>query len=237
MIALIDCRASKISHTSLQKCGFDTFLIPPSPLLQAGVASHTDMLIFIGFGRLFCHASYYESNKDLIEYIAQKGNLNLSLSDEEWSHNYPHDVLFNACLVGNKLICNKKTVSKNILRTAFENNCLIIDVPQGYTKCSICVVSDNAIITADRSIAKACQNSSMDVLLISEGHIYLPPYSFGFIGGTSGLCGDTVFFCGSLEKHPDATKIKAFCQKYGKQTFSLSDDTLLDIGSILFIGE
>ncbi len=237
MIALIDRRASEKSLSSLQKYGFETILMPPSPSLQTGVASHTDMLIFIGFGRLFCHTSYYESNKNLIEYITRKGDLMLSLSDEEWSQNYPHDVLFNACLVGNKLICNKKTVSNNILRDAVENNCEVIDIPQGYTKCSVCVVSDNAVITADISIAKACKNSSIDVLLISEGHISLPPYSFGFIGGTSGLCGDTVYFCGSLDKHPDATKIKAFCQTHGKKTVSLSDDTLQDVGSIFFIGE
>ncbi len=237
MIALIDWRASQKTLEALKKYGFETVLMPPSPLLQTGVASHTDMLIFIGFGRLFCHTSYYESNKDLIEYIAKKGNLILSLSDEEWAQNYPLDVLFNACLIGNKLICNEKTVSRDILRAAREARYEIINVNQGYTKCSVCVVSDNAIITSDKHIAKTCKNFGIDVLLIPEGHISLPPYDFGFIGGASGLSKNNVFFCGSLDTHPDGERIKDFCKSHGKNAISLSDDKLQDVGSIMFIGE
>ena len=237
MTALIDQRATRESIAALKRLGFNIITMPPSHFLQTGVASHTDMLIFIGFGRLFCHASYYEENKALIDDIARIGNLNISLSDEDWGQDYPKDVLFNACLVGKKLICNEKTVSTSILFAAQKSECEIINVPQGYTKCSICVVSDNAIITADKPIADICLKIGMDVLLISEGHISLPPYSFGFIGGTSGLYKNDLYFCGSLEAHPDAEKIKEFCKKHGKTAFPLTNCELQDVGSIFFIGE
>ena len=237
MKALIDCRADSSLLISLIEHGFEPVLIPPAVYLQTGIASHTDMLIFIGFGRLFCHTLYYKSNKELIDSIAGHASLTVTISDEHTAESYPHDVLFNACLVGKRLICNKKTVSKLILCAAIENNYEIIDVHQGYTKCSICIVSDEAIVTADRSIAQACISAGIDVLTVSEGHISLPPYNFGFIGGTSGLYGDTVYFCGSLDKHPDADRIKAFCQTHGKKTIYLSDDCLQDVGSLFFIGE
>ena len=237
MIALIDCRARKESLDALENYGFETVLIPPSPSLQTGVASHTDMLIFIGFGRLFCHTSYYEENKYLIDSIAQKGHLALLLSNEIWAQDYPRDVLFNACMVGNKLVCNEKTVSKDILRAARDMGVEIVNVNQGYTKCSICNVSENAIITSDKHIANTCKIAGIDVLLISEGHISLPPYDFGFIGGTSGMCGDSVYFCGSLSSHPDGDKINEFCTNHGKKAIPLSDGILQDVGSIMFIGE
>ena len=44
----------------------------------------------------------------------------------------------------------------------------IINVKQGYAKCSICVVSDNAIITADKGIAKAAIQNRIDVLEITR---------------------------------------------------------------------
>ena len=237
MIALIDCRTSAITLDSLKNHGVEPVLMPPSPSLQTGVASHTDMLVFIGFGRLFCHTSYYESNNALIDNIIQLSGLSLSLSSEEWTNDYPRDVLFNACLIGNKLICNDKTVSRDVLRTACDSGIEIVNVSQGYTKCSICAVSDNAIITADKSIAKACQKVGMDVLLVSEGHISLPPYKFGFIGGTSGLCKDSVYFCGSLLTHHDGDRINEFCLKHGKKAVSLSNGDLQDVGSIFFVGE
>ena len=237
MIALIDCRVSKKTLDALNNYGFEPLLRPPSPSLGRGVASHTDMLVFIGFGRLFCHASYYENNKKIIDSIASAGKLTICLSDEEWSQKYPRDVLFNACLIKKKLICNENTVSKHILNAAHNSGAEVINVKQGYTKCSICKVSENAIITSDRHIAKICESVDIDTLLIREGHISLPPYNFGFIGGTSGQYNDTVYFCGSLSAHPDGNVINEFCLKHEKKAISLSDEKLQDVGSIFFIGE
>lgn len=235
MIALIDCRTDSSLLSSLESRGFEPILIPPADYLQVGIASHTDMLIFIGFGRLFCHARYYESNKELIDRIAKKNTLEIVISNEATGSDYPRDVLFNACTVGKKLICNKKTVSQLILDTATEYGYEIVNVPQGYTKCSVCIVSDNAIITADEGIAKACKAAGIDVLHISNGNVSLPPYDFGFIGGASGFCGNNVFFCGSLDKHPDAKRIIDFCGSYGKCVVSLSENPLSDVGTVFFL--
>ena len=106
MYALIDSRASKASLSALRNYGYTLILMPPADYLDRPVASHTDMLLFIGFGRLFCHARYYERNKELIDHIVLLSKLDLTISHEETGKEYPHDVLFNACLIGNKLICN-----------------------------------------------------------------------------------------------------------------------------------
>ena len=232
--------ADQIIHpevlSTLNREGFEAILLPPASYLQPPVASHTDMLIFIGFDRLFCHRHYYESNAELIDKICEISGNALSFSDEPAGEKYPFDVLFNACLVGNRLICNRKTVSHLILEAANSKNCEIINVPQGYTKCSVCIVSDNAIITADKAIYEACRDT-FDVILISEGHISLPPYNFGFIGGVSGTCGDKVYFCGSLDTHPDGDIIKEFCVKHKKIPISMGDSELQDVGSLFFIGD
>ena len=235
MLALIDCRADSSLLSSLEDCGFEPVLIPGADYLQNGVASHTDMLVFIGFGRLFCHARYYKVNKELIDRVISLLSLELVLSNEPTGTDYPKDVLFNACIVGKKLICNKKTVSKLILDAAAESKYDIINVPQGYTKCSVCVVSDNAIITEDKAIYKACSGAGMDALLITPGHVFLPPYDHGFIGGASGLYGNNVYFCGSIDTHPDADRIIHFCSSHSKRAVSLSKSALVDVGTIFFI--
>lgn len=235
MIALIDRRIDNASLLSLQNTGAELFLMPPADYLQGGVASHPDMLVFCGFGKLFCHERYYAENKKLIDSITKKADLMLVPSNEPTAEDYPYDVLFNAALVGNKLICNEKTVSRLILCEAESFGCEIIHVPQGYTKCSTCIVSDNAIITADAPIFEACQGAGIDSLLISAGHIFLPDYDYGFIGGASGALFDKVYFCGNIDLHPDGERIKEFCKRYGKNAISLSSNKLFDIGTILFI--
>ena len=235
MYAITDCRIRQGALSSLHKLGFDTILMPPADHLQSGVSSHTDMLIFIGFGRLFCHQSYYSAHKNIIDLISSASGHMLALSDEPTGEKYPQDVLFNACIIGKTLICNKKTVSKLILSAAQENGYHIISVSQGYTKCATCNVSDNAIITADKAIARACSSNGIDVLLINEGHVSLPPYEFGFIGGASGRFCDNIYFCGSLNSHPDGEKIKDFCKKHNKTAVSLTDGELQDVGSLFFI--
>ena len=235
MQVITDQRLTSASLSALHCEGFETVLLPPADYLQAGVSSHADMLFFIGFGRLFCHSLYYRHNTALIDNICLSANAVLTVSDEPTGEKYPLDVLFNACLLGNKLICNEKTVSKLISDAARDHGCAIVQVPQGYTKCSVCPVSDNALITADRAIATACASVGIDVLLIREGYVSLPPYSFGFIGGASGSWGDKVYFCGSLSTHPDGDKIEAFCRKHGKIAVSLSEGELQDVGSLFII--
>ncbi len=235
MYAIIDCRANQASLYSLENYGITPISMQPADYLSEGVASHPDMLLFIGFGRLFCHKRYYKSYKGLIDLIISISGLELTLSDEKTGEKYPLDVLFNACLLNNRLICNEKTVSRLILDEAKERGIEIINVPQGYTKCSVCPVGENAIITSDKAIADACRTHGIDVLLICEGNISLPPYSYGFIGGTSGYCDGKVYFCGSLSAHPDGEKIKKFCTEHGAVVLELSNESLQDLGTIFFI--
>lgn len=237
MTAIVDYRINEASLSALHYEDIETILLPPAKYLSKAIASHPDMLMFIGFGRLFCHKLYYEDNAALVDRICEISKLTLTLSNEPTGDKYPQDVLFNAGIIGKRMICNEKTVSRLILNSAQENGYEIIQVPQGYTKCSICVISDHAIITSDKAIARICEASSINVLEVSDGNISLPPYSYGFIGGASGACGDKVYFCGSLDSHPDGKRIKEFCKKHQRIAISLSEETLQDVGSLFFIGE
>lgn len=235
MFVITDHKINEAASTALLRRGYEPIYMPPASFLQEGVSSHPDMLIFLGFGKLFCHKKYYENNRELIDRIAALSGTELTLSEEKISADYPHDVPFNACLLGKRIICNEKTVSHLILSAARACGCEIIGVPQGYTKCSITVVSESAIITADKAISEVCRAFGIDVLTVCEGHISLPPYNYGFIGGASGAHGDKVYFCGSLEGHPDGNRIKKFCDDHGKSAVSLSNGELQDVGSLFFI--
>lgn len=235
MIAIVDCRIPEPSRKRLCELGTELISLPRADYLDTPVSAHPDMLIFMGWGKLFCHARYFEKNTALLQSIAQKCGLDICLSDEDTGANYPRDVLFNCVILGEHLLCNTKTVSRLILSEAQSRGMNIIHTNQGYTKCSVCRVSDNAIITADISIYTACKEHGIDALLVSADGVALSGYDCGFIGGATGTHGECVYFCGDVSLHPDGEKIVEFCKNHSKLAVSLSSEGLYDIGSILFI--
>jgi hypothetical protein len=98
-------------------------------------------------------------------------------------------------------------------------------------------VSENAVITADKNIARTAEAAGADALLISTApeKIRLDGYDYGFIGGASGMLEDTVYFTGDISSHPDAERIAEFCKAHKKKKMiSLSKETLCDVGGIFF---
>lgn len=235
MIAIIDHRMPASAMNKLTDLGFELMLMPSAGYLDTPVSAHPDMLIFNGWGKLFCHDRYFNDNSDLIEKIVNALGLDLTLSNEHTNENYPHDVLFNCVALGDNLLCNTKTVSRLILQEAQSRKVNVIHTNQGYTKCSVCRVSDNAVITADASIHKACAERGIDSLLVCADGVTLSGYDCGFIGGATGSDNENIYFCGDISLHPDGDKIIEFCKRHKKSVISLTDEELYDVGSIFFV--
>ena len=154
---------------------------------------------------------------------------------ERFGGAYPDNVLLNAVLLDNKLICRVPSLDDKVKEYCAKHDIELIHINQGYTKCSCAVISDHALITADQGIAKTLSDTDIDVLTVGEGSISLEGAEYGFIGGASGYDRDkrTLFFCGDITRHPDYAKIKCFCDAHGTQIVNLSNDNLTDIGGII----
>ncbi len=213
------------------QCDLEVIKLPPDPSLSVGVYSHTDLLIFIIEDTLIARRDYYEIARGEIDMICEKGSFKLALSDAKASEKYPNDCGLCAAVSGKSIICKKSITDPLLLKIAKEKGYSVINVRQGYTKCSCAVLADGAVITADSGIARAVPES----LLIREGYVDLPAYGYGFIGGASGLCGDTLYFCGKIEAHPDYESIKEFAQKHKTGLCSLGGHKLFDVGTLFFI--
>lgn len=145
---------------------------------------------------------------------------------------YPGDVLYNAASTGKYFIHNLKYTDPDLLDTIKREGQILVNVKQGYAKCNIVVVDEDSIITSDRGIASACEGI-MDVLLITEGHIALPGFNTGFIGGCSGRLSRKVFFNGDLRSHPDYKRILSFIHSRGLDCLWFEGSPMTDIGSII----
>lgn len=114
----------------------------------------------------------------------------------------------------------------------------LLRVRQGYAKCSLCFLNENAFLTEDAAIASVLRAAGKDVLLLSRGDVYLSDKHYGFFGGAAGLVApDTLAVAGRLQYHRDAPAIAAFALNHGVHILELTDGKITDIGGILPLTE
>lgn len=154
----------------------------------------------------------------------------------ELSGNYPYNVSLNSALVGNHLICREKSTPDDIKNYCKQKGIKLINVNQGYAKCSTLVVNDNAVITADKGIYNKACDIGIKALQIREGHIRLSGDKYGFIGGSSMRVGDMIFFFGDINTHPDNRIITEFIEREGLKPVSLINNAMLnDVGGAVIL--
>ena len=232
MIAVIDGRMPSPAKAKLKEI-CEVIELPPFSALDPRVASHPDMLLKAMDGRLFVTKDYYAEVKREIDLIIFKTALKLTLTNDKLGKEYPLDVAYNFFTLKSTIIANTAHISEEIKKYALSGGLVSTSVKQGYTKCAT-VVLENSVITADQGIYNAVRTLGYKALLIQSGDVALDGYSYGFIGGASGVLGTKVFFCGDIMKHRDGAKIIDFCKAQGYEVLSLSDDPLYDVGTIFF---
>lgn len=154
--------------------------------------------------------------------------------ENEVGMSYPEDVAFNAACTGKYFFHKLAVTNQRILTLAQSMGMKMIDVRQGYTKCSMVIVDETSIITYDEGIVKACSRyPEISVLKVQPGHCRLVGFDTGFIGGCSGRVENKVIFNGNLERHPDFRRICDFIRARGLECIWFPEYELTDIGSII----
>lgn len=208
--------------------GIKTVAIKSDLRLPVPVNSHADIqMLHTGGNNIFCHKGFFATGERLDNFCYTEIN-------QPVGNKYPEDVRLNCTFVGDKLICNPHTIAPEVLNFAVKNEYTIIPVNQGYARCSICIVNENAIITDDISVYAAAQNFFNNVLFVSKGSVRLSGYNYGFIGGCCGkLDKNVIAFNGVIESHDDCNKIIDFMSRNNMTVCELTNERLEDIGGII----
>lgn len=168
--------------------------------------------------------------KEKLENLGMKA----VFSSENVCGAYPNDCVLNFARVGKLLFGREDICSSELKRYAEENGFKTVNVRQGYCKCSVCAVTESAIITDDPSVKKAAGIIGLDCLLISKGGVRLMGHEYGFIGGASAkIDNNTVIFFGDITKHSDGKRIVDFIEKHGCKAVYLPEYRLTDIGGMI----
>lgn len=204
--AYISCRAYKELKDWFTDRGYSLSEFKESDKPYLSISSHPDIYI--------C-----DTGKKLI-------------MQNEISNKYPDYLGYNGIFLDRYFIHNLKYTSPVLLDEAERMGLELINVNQGYTKCSCVVVDGRSIITADEGIVKKLYGYDVDVLKIEAGHVRLDGFDYGFIGGASGKVGNCIVFNGDLSTHPDHEIIREFILSKGLEIIDFKGLELYDIGTI-----
>ncbi len=184
------------------------------------------------FGTLEKVAPPVANHPDLV-FCRLKDGMTFEGDPERLSPKYPGDVIYNGCSTGEYFIHDLRVTDPELLDAVKRAGLKCVNVRQGYSRCSILPVDGKSIITYDKGCDLALTAAGLNVLRIRPGHVLLPGYNEGFIGGTAGRVGDEILFNGDLSAHPDFEAIRDFICERGLGLKYFDDCPLTDIGSII----
>lgn len=217
----------------LSQLGINCLRLKESPDLETEISSHADILSFnFGNGQTLINKGS----------IGEEDLLNIGITPIIFNRNisspYPNDIPLNVAFIGNNLICNVKYAAKEILNFAADKSINIINTNQGYSRCNLCIINDQAVITEDKGLSFLLNFYQFDVLNVSAGDVYLSDAHHGFLGGAScKLSEEEIFFSGNIENHRDYDKIIKFLNKYHVKPIYNKNRILRDFGGIIQLTE
>ncbi|WIF94260.1 DUF6873 family GME fold protein [Caminicella sporogenes] len=232
---IVDRRVPRCIQNKIRAEGINIIKTCCCSDLYEAISCHPDILMHhVGGNEIVVSPNVYEH----MRFQFEKLNFNVILGETILGSTYPNNIAYNVGRIGKFAVHNFKYTDKMLFKKLVEKDIKLINVKQGYAKCSICIVNENAVITSDKGIAKQLDRYGIDVLFISPGYIDLPGLNYGFIGGASGLVDkDKILFFGDIRLHPDYEKIKLFLDKYSIRLDYVENEKLIDLGSIIPITE
>ena len=236
-IVIIGEKYCKILQNGIKSLGINALFMPDNPYVDPRLSGHADLsVLHLGGDRLLL--APYLKGSSFSRQLEDRG-FDIQFADIEQSALYPNDAQMNVCILGHKVIYNPQIGSDAIVKyLTIGNGAIQISSRQGYSRCSVCVVNDNAIITADEGICRSAEAHEVDVPKIRPGYIDLPGFDYGFIGGASFKLSDTkLAFTGGLDKHPDAERIIEFASLHNIDIVYITDKRAFDIGGAIPIAE
>ena len=229
---IADSRMPEEAKKNLKKLG-NVLFINPTSVTYNSIASHPDIFFFQKDDALI-----YAPNapKRIIKEL-KKRKIKLIEGKKEVGKKYPETVPYNAVGIGNLLIHNLKHTDETIL-SSYENH---INVNQGYTRCNLLALNENAFITSDLAISRQLsavnsqsQSSTVKVLYIDPKQIKLEGQRNGFFPGCCGVWKNNLIVCGSTKNLKEKTELDKFLKDNNFNLIELYDGDLIDVGSIFF---
>ncbi len=251
---IADGRMPEEAKRNLKKLG-DVLFLNPTEITYKSISAHPDIFFFQTEDGLI-----YAPNapKKIVKEL-KKRKIKLTEGKKEVGKKYPETVPYNAVGIGDTLIHNLKHTDSTIL-SLYENH---IHVNQGYTRCNLVALNENAFITSISdnrqqstvnsqrclSLSKAelgastgsateklmAHSSQLTALYIDPKQIKLEGHDHGFFPGCCGVWNNNLIVCGSTKYLKEKEELDKFLKDNNFNLIELYDGELVDVGSIFLV--
>ncbi len=231
MAVIVDKSASNDIFDELDKLNIEYYKSCSLDFLYKPVNTHPDMQIhFTDSTTAIVAPSAYYHYKNILPQ-----NIKLIKGCIDPDCTYPGDCAYNVAKLGKKIIGNLR-YTDTVIKEIYENQGYeFINVNQGYTKCNLCIVDENSVITEDEGLCKILTANNVNVLKIPSGLVRLNGFANGFLGGASGLISPKkLAFCGVFTDKLIFEQIYSFAKSKSVDIICLSSTEITDFGSILY---
>lgn len=234
MQVIIDERIAENIEKYFSDLDYELIKVKKHDQVYNEISSHTD---------IFCtkidDTVIYEKNaissKINSKYICKYG--------DNVENSYPKVAAYNVCIIDNYAIHNLAITDKKILEILNSKKYNLINVKQGYSRCSILPLNNKCCITSDKGIYNELIKNNFDVLYIDPSELDIKLFSSdkvyskmsGFIGGCSTVMGDIVIFFGDLDKFKCKEKLVNYINSKGFKAKDFKNMDVIDYGSCIFL--
>ena len=225
---IIDKRMRKLEKKRIQDMGYEIIESPTNKNVYSEISSHVDIFVCRVKDEIIVEPT--QNFKDIS---------NLVFGEEKVLMQYPQDIKYNVCIIGNFAIHNLKYTDKILKQKLIDNGFELVNTTQGYTNCSIAVIDENSAIVTDKGLNKILQKHGIETLYLNnELNIKLlngNKYSNkkGFIGGCISRIGNKIMVFGELEKIDPENKIRKFIQERNLEIIDFNGLDIIDYGGLI----
>lgn len=240
---LADFRMRKEEKEYISSLGYEIIEVSYNSHLYDEIAAHVDI-------------SYVQIKDKVItspdRFVDLSKIIDCDVGKTDLEKEYPKDIPYNVCIMGINAVHNFKHTDEVVKERLQEAGYNLINVHQGYTKCSIAVIDENSCITSDIDIAKKLIDNGIDVLFACEPDIKLlkrtnPKENIqsrmffeysdmqGFIGGAMVRIDDEIILFGDVNKLLNKDKIIRFIYSKGLKFKWFEGLDVVDYGGVVII--
>ncbi len=236
---IADSRMPEEAKKSLKKLG-DVLFLNPTEITYKSISAHPD-IFFFQTKNGFIYAP--NAPKRIVKEL-KKRKIKLTEGKKEVGKKYPETVPYNAVGIGDTLIHNLKHTDSTIL-SLYPNH---IHVNQGYTRCNLVALNENAFITSmedykttrlqdykEVAETQRHRDAEFKVLYIDPRQIKLEGHDHGFFPGCCGVWKNNLVVCGSTKYLKEKEELYRFLKDNNFNLIELYDGELMDVGSVFLI--
>lgn len=234
---IVDYRTSDKELQRLLSFGFN--LIPTEKVssLYEAVDGHPDLQFFRIEKKVIAHQGLCKNQMELLSKLGASiilGNSSLSLP---YPKNIPYNALLSPDLFMHRLDSTDPIILNEIQELKKSKDISLVNVRQGYSRCSCAYVGNNSYITEDIVMTERLLALGKHVFYQKHSNVYLEGFDFGFIGGAISLISihgeELVLISGSLDSYFYGNELKEFLKRRNIRYECIGKGKLMDRGTII----